>query len=101
MQGIRIDSAGIGQMLKGQEMRSLMRSAGEQVEAIYRGTVARRTGRLAASTRVETFIGGRRNDRWNARVIAEAPYAASHEYGTEKLNNSDELRNALNTWKGA
>lgn len=86
MQDVRIDHAGIGRLLLGPQMRSLMQEKAEIAQALYREIVTKRSGRLAASARVETFVGGRRNDRWCGRLIvdaAQAPYAASHEYGTE------------------
>ncbi|NEW33840.1 hypothetical protein GV791_14880 [Nocardia cyriacigeorgica] len=73
----------IAALLKSPEMRSLMLERAEIAQALYREIVAKRTGRLARSARVETFIGGRRNDRWCARLIVDASYAASHEYGTD------------------
>ncbi|WP_228002141.1 hypothetical protein [Nocardia australiensis] len=76
----------VGGILKSGEMRSLMFERGEVAQALYREIVAKRTGRLARSARVETFIGGSRGDRWCSRLIVEAPYAASHEYGTDDGN---------------
>lgn len=72
-------------LLLSSEMRALMFERGEMAQAIYRDIVAKRTGRLARSARVETFKGGTRRgqDRWCARVIVEASYAASHEYGVD------------------
>ena len=97
---VRLDHSGIGDLLKGPEMRSLVREGAEQVESIYRATVAKRTGRLSRETRVETYIGGTKNDRWCARLIAGAPYAASHEFGTAQQHSANELRAALNAWRG-
>lgn len=70
-------------LLKSPEMRALMFERAETAQALYRDIVAKRTGRLARSARVETYIGGERNpnDRWCGRLIVEAPYAASHEFG--------------------
>lgn len=75
-------------ILLSSEMRSIMFEAGEIAQAIYREVVAKRTGRLARSARVETFKGGVRHpqDRWCARLIVDAPYSASHEYG---IDNGD------------
>ncbi|KAB2584006.1 hypothetical protein BS297_17825 [Rhodococcus erythropolis] len=85
--------AGIGQLLKGGEMRSLVRERTEMAEAIYRARVARRTGMLARDTRVSTFLGGPLNnmakgDRWVGRLTvglqqARVVYGASHEFGTD------------------
>ncbi|WP_305780010.1 hypothetical protein [Nocardia nova] len=70
-------------LLKSPQMRSLVAERAEAARAIYQQIVAKRTGRLASSARVDTFIGGRHNDRWIGRLTVEAPYAASHEYGTK------------------
>lgn len=65
------------------KMRSVMVQAAEIAQALYREVVAKRTGRLAGSARIETFIGGQDNDRWCSRLIVDAPYTASHEYGVD------------------
>lgn len=72
---------GVLGLMKSPEMRSLMRERGEIAEALYREIVAKRTGRLARSTRIETHIGGKANDRWEVTLTVTAPYAASHEFG--------------------
>lgn len=87
--------AGIGELLKGSQMRSLVRERAEIAEALYRGRVARRTGMLARDTRVSTFLGGPLNnmakgDRWVGRLTVgnqRVEYGASHEFGTD---NGDE-----------
>lgn len=76
-------NAAIRDILLSTQMRALMFERGEIAQSIYRDIVAKRTGRLARSARVETFIGGEANDRWCSRLIVDAPYAASHEYGTD------------------
>lgn len=68
--------------LRSPEMRSLVAGRAEAAKAIYQEIVSKRTGRLARSARIETFIGGAKNDRWIGRLIVEAPYSASHEFGT-------------------
>lgn len=60
--------------------RSIMFEAGELYEALYREIVAKRTGRLAASTHVSTVL---ERGRWTGYMAVGAPYAASHEYGTD------------------
>lgn len=85
--------AGIGELLKGSQMRSLVRERAEIAEALYRGRVARRTGDLARDTRVSTFLGGPLNnmakgDRWVGRLTVglqqqRVVYGASHEFGTD------------------
>lgn len=88
MDNIRIPSPNpaLTEILKSQAMRSLVQEKAEEAQAIYRAIVAKRTGNLARSARVETFLGGRHNDRWCGRLIAAAAYAASHEYGTGRTN---------------
>lgn len=71
----------ITQWLLGNTARSMVREAAEIAQALYQGRVAKRTGRLARSARVETFKGGVHQDRWCGRLIVDAPYAASHEFG--------------------
>lgn len=86
-------------ILLSSQIQTLMRERGEAAQAIYRSIVAKRTGRLAGSARVEVQIGGRRNDRWTARLIVDAPYAASHEYGTtggSQLSAAHDLNRVLN-----
>lgn len=73
-------------ILLSSEMKTLMRTKGEQAQAIYRSIVARRTGRLGQSAEVQILLGGRRQDRWTARMIVTAPYAASHEFGIDDGN---------------
>ncbi|MBF6328734.1 hypothetical protein [Nocardia transvalensis] len=77
------DNPAVTALLVSPRMRSLMAERGELAQALYREIVAKRTGRLARSARVETFIGGRRNDRWYSRLIVGERYAASHEFGTD------------------
>lgn len=74
---------GVLGLMKSPEMRALMREKAELVEALYREIVAKRTGRLARSTRIETHFGGNNNDRWEATVIVGegVPYGAPHEFG--------------------
>lgn len=62
------------------ECRSMVFEKGEIAEAIYREVVAKRTGHLAASTHVTTGI---EDDRWISMMTVTAPYAASHEFGTD------------------
>lgn len=70
-------------IMKSAQMRSLMFERAEIAQAIYTDTVSKRTGRLARSARVETFIGGKANDRWCGRlIVGEATqYGLAHEFG--------------------
>jgi hypothetical protein len=81
-------------------MRTLVAGRAEVAKAIYQGIVAKRTGRLARSARVETFVGGKKNDRWIGRLIVDAPYTASHEYGTEDGAGAHDLNIVLNQLGG-
>lgn len=76
----------VTQWLKGPECKKLVTQKANKALAIYRGIVAKRTGALAASGHVVTRLGGLSNDRWEARLIADAPHAASHEFGTGRTN---------------
>lgn len=73
----------ITQWLVSPECRSLVSGRAEIAEALYREVVAKRTGRLAASTHVTTEI---EDGRWVSMMTARAPYAASHEFGTGDLD---------------
>jgi len=76
----------IAGILLSSQMRALMRERAEIAQAIYRDIVAKRTGRLARSARVETRIGGRQKDRWVGVLTiggSEAPHGLPHEFGTD------------------
>ncbi|WP_280393044.1 hypothetical protein [Nocardia wallacei] len=99
---IPVPNPAITKILVSPEMRSLMFERAEIAQALYREIVAKRTGRLARSARVETFIGGKKNDRWQSRLIVEESYAASHEFGTDDGNEgivagAHDLNVVLNT----
>lgn len=82
----------------GPQMRSLMFERGEIAQAIYRDIVAKRSGRLARSARVSTFIGGRKRDRWASRLTVggeDATYGASHEFDTEHTKGVHDLITVL------
>lgn len=93
-------------LLLSPEMRGLMREKGEIAEALFREIVAIRTGRLARSSRVETHIGGRSNDRWavTLTVGAGAPYALPHEFGydddSRAVAGARDLNQVLNMMGG-
>lgn len=78
----------------------------EEVAGLYRGIVAKRTGRLAASATAYVTVGGHKNDRFIGKVTvgAELDYAALHEFGAK--SNPDrraarDLAEAVAIWKGA
>jgi hypothetical protein len=109
MENVSVNHEGIGQFLKSQKMRSLVRERAEIAQAVYQGIVAKRTGRTARGARVETFIGGRRMDRWYGRLIVESPAVLPHEFGrgihpgstdagrAGKQQAADDLNTVLNT----
>lgn len=70
----------IAEWLLSARCRSIMFEAAELYEALYREVVAKRTGRLAASTHVSTDVEG---DRWTGHLAVTAPYAPAHEFGTD------------------
>lgn len=72
----------VTRFLRSADAKRLVTRQGNRLAAIYRGKVHKRTGTLAASTRVRVVMGGLKKDRWEVHVEATAPYAASHEYGT-------------------
>ena len=78
---VPVPNPALAQILLSPTMRSLMQERAEMAQALYRGEVAHRTGRLAASARVETAIGGKKNDRWVSHLLIDTPYADSHEFG--------------------
>ncbi|TSD48582.1 hypothetical protein FFI94_022220 [Rhodococcus sp. KBS0724] len=73
--------AGVGKMLVGPEMRSLVQERAEMGAALYRERVKKHTGENARTVRVHTEIGGKKNDRWTGVVTAFAPHAAAREFG--------------------
>lgn len=77
-------------VLLSNEIRSSVHDVAEIGQALYREDVAKRTGRLAASARVSTEIGGVRSDRWIGvlEVGGTGPggtvfYGLAHEFGWE------------------
>ena len=68
-------------------MRAAMTAAGQDVAGAASLTAPYRTGRLAASVRVEPTIAtvvtkrGGESRRASGRVVADAPYAAAVEFG--------------------
>lgn len=74
------------------------------VATIYRGIVAKRTGRLAASAAPSVAIGGHKHDRLIGKVTVGTgvPHAAVHEFGAPhnpERQGAHELREALTMWK--
>lgn len=75
------------QWLLEQECRRMMQAKAEVAQAFYQARVAKRSSYLARSARVDTLIDGpTTKDRWCSRLLVEASYAASHEFGTGRTN---------------
>jgi len=81
------------------EVRSMVFQEAEIVQAKYRAIVSKRSGELARSARVSTSIGTGikpgSSPRWRGHVVANAPYAAAHEFGGKGRRGYHELRQAL------
>lgn len=86
---------GIGAYLRGPELRSMMREYGEVGLAMYRANAIKRSGLNARSSRTYTEIGGAKNDRWTATVLAYGPYAAAREYGNSRTRPESNLRSII------
>ena len=95
MENFRYDYAGMGEWLRGPDSQGLVRRVANRAEELYQSIVVRRTGQLSESTRVELSIGGRQGDRWVADMVVGAPYAASHEFGTQHQSDADDLNMVL------
>ncbi|MFC8531933.1 hypothetical protein [Nocardia sp. NPDC057227] len=85
--------------LKGPRARAIVFELAEMYQALYRETVAKDTGALAASARVYTDI---EDDRWTGFMVvggAGAPHGLPHEYGSGRTNPDNALpaANDLNT----
>jgi len=78
---------------------SVLRRKGEIAQALYRGSVRKRSGELARDVRVSTHVGGAKKDRLVTDVIVFTPYAASHEFGTTRQRGYHELQQALEAVK--
>lgn len=86
---------GIGALLIGPEMRSMMREYGEVGLAMFRESAIKRSGLNARSSRTYTEIGGRRHDRWNAVILSYGPYAAAREFGNSTSTPESNLRSII------
>lgn len=64
---------------------SLLQREASSVAMLYRAKVAKRTGRLAASTQAYVTIGGHQHDRLIGKVVVGTglEYAALHEFGAK------------------
>jgi len=85
---------------------SLLQGEADEIAGLYRAIVAKRTGKLAASTSAYVTVGGRRHDRLIGKVTVGdgLEYGALHEFGSK--SNPDrraakDLAEAVAIWKGA
>ncbi|MCG7592388.1 hypothetical protein [Mycobacterium sp. PSTR-4-N] len=67
----------------------VMREAGGHARDLYRSIVAKDSGALAASARIDLAIGGLKHDRIVAdmsvgRGLPRGGYGAAHEFGTKR-----------------
>jgi len=70
------------------EIRAAVEDRGHTAQMLFQAEVAKRSGRLAATARVQTEIGGVRNDRWVSHMIVggqgalgTVAYGAAHQFG--------------------
>ena len=111
MRDVKVGAAdgysGLTDWLTGPQCRQLVLAKASQAQLVYQALVAKRTGQLARSAKVSVVRGGK-GDRWVGRVTAQAPYAASHEFGHDgarelgrdgrsvRRDGFNELRQTLN-----
>lgn len=84
----------ITQWLIGATCERIVRRVCQKYAALYAAEVTKRTGELAASTRVTVDIEG---DRWVGMMTVDAPYAAAHEFGRTDPNRGFAAAHDLNT----
>lgn len=97
-----VDRAGLQALFLSQQMRTTMHAAGQDVAAHAADTAPRRTGALAASFTVEDATARVRTRsgvtvRASGRVVAQAPYAASAEFGHGSSGGANTLGQIANT----
>lgn len=76
----------VAEWLRGERCRDIVTDSAELYQALYHVFVAKRTGQLALSATVGADIEG---DRWVATMSVgnhTAFYAASHEFGTGRID---------------
>lgn len=88
MRNVRVPAPnrGLAKILVDQPMRRAVSAKCEEGLAIYRGLAHKQSGRTARDARVETMIGGRRQDRWVGRLIVNQP--TSLKRATEDLRET-------------
>ena len=84
----------------------LLQSHGDEIVALYRAKVAKRTGRLAASATARVTVGGHKHDRLIGKVTIGTglEYGALHEFGSKTnpdQHSYHDLAEAVAIWKGA
>ena len=93
-------------VMMGPGLTMQMHGHAEEIANLYRGVVAKRTGKLAASATASTEVGGKRKDRVIGKVTVGTglEYAALHEFGSKSNPNRQaarDLAEAAAIWKGA
>lgn len=101
----RPNRRGIGRMLKGPEMVKLVTDAAEHGAQAARAAAPDQTPYgegLVASIHAEfrTTKGGNRKDRAEARVVADAPYAAAVQFGNKRTVAQPFMNAAITAIKG-
>lgn len=93
------------QVLMSPKLGAYLLTQATEVATIYKGIVAKKTGRLAASATPSVQIGGHKHDRLVGKVTAGlgAEYGVLHEFGAPSnplRRGRHELAEALTIWKG-
>lgn len=87
MENVRVPAPNpfLTQWLVGPECKRLVESTTHTAEMLFQAEVAKRSGDLARSSRVEMVIGGKKADRWEGHLTVGngLDYGAAHEFGTD------------------
>lgn len=89
---IPVPNPAVTAILASAQMRSLIAQRGQAALAAYQSIVAKETGQLAESAHVAVYLA---NGRWQAKLIVDAPHAASHEFGTQHQLGAHDLNRVL------
>ena len=90
------DYRGMGEWLRGPECLALVQDRTDLAKAVYQSIVAKRSGNLAESA--STSIEAGPNERPVGVLTvggSGAPYGASHEFGTQFQDPTDDLNIVL------
>lgn len=94
------------QVLLSPGLSAQMLGHANEVAALYRGIVAKRTGKLAASATAYVQVAGHKKDRVIGKVVVGTglEYAVLHEFGSKsnpERQAAKDLAEAVAIWKGA